>query len=123
MDILEKENNILKEKIQNLELNNKTSMNNYINQKNKEINDIKEKSLIESNNQLQFVEKSKNKIINELEYKITQLQKTIDNMTINNRQSEEKILKLEARIKELEGKYAITNTELNVYKTEIGNLR
>ena len=123
LDILEKENNILKEKIQNLEINNKTSMNNYINQKNKEINDIKEKSLIESNNKLQFVEKSKNKIINELEYKITQLQKTIDNMTINNRQSEEKILKLEARIKELEGKYAITNTELNVYKTEIGNLR
>ena len=122
-DNFQKDTSILKENFQKLEYEHKTSMDNLINEKNKEINTIKENNFKENKKQLELLENEKNKIINDLEIKISQLQNILDDATKNKTQLEEHKLKLEINQKDLEGKYAISNTELNVYKTEITNLR
>ena len=99
-ELMQKENGNLKENLQKIEYEHKTSLDNLINEKNKEINSIKENNFKETKKQLEAMESDKNK---------TQL--------------EEHKLKLEINQKDLEGKFAISNTELNVYKTEITNLR
>ena len=120
---LKKETTNLKENFQKLEYEKKTSMDNLLNEKNKEINLIKENNFKETKKQLESLEAEKNKSISELENKISQLQGILDDATKNKTQLEEHKLKLEINQKDLEGKFAISNTELNVYKTEITNLR
>ena len=122
-EIIQKENSNLKENLQKIEYEHKTSLDNLLNEKNKEINSIKENNFIENKKQLETMESDKNKIISDLENKISQLQGILDDATKNKTQLEEHKLKLEINQKDLEGKFAISNTELNVYKTEITNLR
>ena len=122
-EIIQKENSNLKENLQKIEYEHKTSLDNLLNEKNKEINSIKENNFLENKKQLETMESDKNKIISDLENKISQLQGILDDATKNKTQLEEHKLKLEINQKDLEGKFAISNTELNVYKTEITNLR
>ena len=122
-EILMKENGNLKGNLQKIEYEHKTSLDNLLNEKNKEINSIKENNFLENKKQLETMESDKNKIISDLENKISQLQGILDDATKNKTQLEEHKLKLEINQKDLEGKFAISNTELNVYKTEITNLR
>ena len=122
-EILQKENLNLKENLQKIEYEHKTSLDNLINEKNKEINLIKENNFKENKKQLELMESDKNKTISDLENRISQLQGILDDATKNKTQLEEHKLKLEINQKDLEGKFAISNTELNVYKTEITNLR
>ena len=122
-DIFQKESALLKEKYQKLEYENKSAMDNLLNEKNKEINLLKENNFKETKEKLESLESEKNKIISELENKISQLQGIIDDATKNKTKLEEHKLKLEINQKDLEGKFAISNTELNVYKSEITNLR
>ena len=122
-DLIMKENSNLKENLQKIEYKHKTSLDNLLNEKNKEINSIKESNFLENKKQLETMESDKNKIISDLENRISQLQGILDDATKNKTQLEEHKLKLEINQKDLEGKFAISNTELNVYKTEITNLR
>ena len=122
-EIIQKENLNLKENLQKIEYEHKTSLDNLLNEKNKEINSIKENNFKENKKQLELMETDKNKTISDLENKISQLQGILDDATKNKTQLEEHKLKLEINQKDLEGKFAISNTELNVYKTEITNLR
>ena len=122
-EIIQKENSNLKENLQKIEYENKTALDKILNEKNKEINSIKENNFLETKKQLETMESEKNKIISDLENKISQLQGILDDATKNKTQLEEHKLKLEINQKDLEGKFAISNTELNVYKTEITNLR
>ena len=122
-EIIQKENSNLKENLQKIEYENKTALDKILNEKNKEINSIKESNFLETKKQLETMESEKNKIISDLENKISQLQGILDDATKNKTQLEEHKLKLEINQKDLEGKFAISNTELNVYKTEITNLR
>ena len=122
-DLIMKENSNLKENLQKIEYEHKTSLDNLLNEKNKEINSIKESNFLENKKQLETMESDKNKIISDLENRISQLQGILDDATKNKTQLEEHKLKLEINQKDLEGKFAISNTELNVYKTEMTNLR
>ncbi len=122
-DTFQKESVALKENYQKSEFEHNTSMDNLLNEKNKEINLIKENNFKENKKQLEKLEEEKNKIINDLEKKISQLQGVLDDATKNKTQLEEHKLKLEINQKDLEGKFAISNTELNAYKSEITNLR
>ena len=122
-ELMQKENVNLKENLQKIEYEHKTSLDNLINEKNKEINSIKENNFKETKKQLEAMESDKNKTIADLENRISQLQGILDDATKNKTQLEEHKLKLEINQKDLEGKFAISNTELNVYKTEITNLR
>ena len=122
-DNFQKETAVLKENFQKLEYEHKTSMDNLLNEKNNEINSIKENNFKDNKKQLELLETQKNNKINELENKISQLQGILDDATKNKTQLEEHKLKLEINQKDLEGKFAISNTELNVYKSEITNLR
>ena len=122
-DNFQKESAALKEDFQKLEYEHKTSMDNLLNEKNKEINSIKENNFKENKKQLESLENEKNKTISDLENKISHLQGILDDATKNKTQLEEHKLKLEINQKDLEGKFAISNTELNVYKSEITNLR
>ena len=122
-DNFQKENAALKENFQKLEYEHKTSMDNLLNEKNKEINSIKESNFKENKKQLESLENEKNKTISDLENKISHLKGILDDATKNKTQLEEHKLKLEINQKDLEGKFAISNTELNVYKSEITNLR
>ena len=122
-EIIQKENLNLKENLQKIEYEHKTSLDNLLNEKNKEINSIKESNFKENKKQLELMETDKNKTISDLENKISQLQGILDDATKNKTQLEEHKLKLEINQKDLEGKFAISNTELNMYKTEITNLR
>jgi len=122
-ELIMKENSNLKENLQKIEYEHKTSLDNLLNEKNKEINSIKESNFLENKKQLETMESDKNKIISDLENRISQLQGILDDATKNKTQLEEHKLKLEINQKDLEGKFAISNTELNVYKTEITNLR
>ena len=122
-EIIQKENLNLKENLQKIEYEHKTSLDNLLNEKNKEINSIKENNFKENKKQLELMETDKNKTISDLENKISQLQGILDDATKNKTQLEEHKLKLEINQKDLEGKFAISNTELNMYKTEITNLR
>ena len=122
-EMIQKENLNLKENLQKIEYEHKTSLDNLLNEKNKEINLIKENNFKENKKQLELMESDKNKTISDLENRISQLQGILDDATKNKTQLEEHKLKLEINQKDLEGKFAISNTELNVYKTEITNLR
>ena len=122
-DICQKDNAFLKESLQKMEYENKTSMDNLRNEKDKEINTIKENNFKETKKQLESMETEKNKTINDLENKISQLQGILDDATKNKTQLEEHKLKLEINQKDLEGKFAISNSELNVYKSQITTLR
>ena len=122
-DNFQKEAAILKENYQKSEYEHKTVIDNLLNEKNNEINSIKENNFKENKKELENLEVQKNKKINELENKISQLQGILDDATKNKTQLEEHKLKLEINQKDLEGKFAISNTELNVYKSEITNLR
>ena len=122
-DNFQKDMLVLKENYQKMEFEHKTSIDNLLNEKNKEINLIKENNFKENKKQLESLENEKNKTINDLENKISQLQGILDDATKNKTQLEEHKLKLEINQKDLEGKFAISNTELNVYKSEITNLR
>ena len=122
-DNFQKEAAILKENYQKSEYEHKTAIDNLLNEKNNEINSIKENNFKENKKELETLEAQKNKKINELENKISQLQGILDDATKNKTQLEEHKLKLEINQKYLEGKFAISNTELNVYKSEITNLR
>ena len=119
----QKENNKLKENCQILELKLNTSMDKLANEKNKEINNIKENNLKEAKNKIDILENEKNKTINELKNKINELQNSLDDMTKNKNKLEEIKFKLEMDKKDIESKYIKSNTELNVYKSEITTLR
>ena len=84
---------------------------------------LKENNFIETKKQLESMESEKNKIISDLENKISQLQGTLNDTTKNKTQLEEHKLKLEINQKDLEGKFAISSKELSVYKSQITTLR
>ena len=113
----------LKNYYEKKELEYKNSMDNLLNEKNKEINLIKEKNLKETKLQLESFENEKKKIINDFEKKKFQLQNNLDDANNNKTQLEENKLKLEINQKDLERKFAESNTELNIYKKEINDLK
>lgn len=122
-DLLVKQNVNLKEEVQKGLLDKQTALDNVINEKNKEINQVKEKCFIEQKDKVDEMEKSKNKKISELENKILQLQEGFDNVMKEKQNLEDYKMKLEMSHKDLEGKHAISNTELTVYKEDIAGLR
>ena len=120
---LDKENINLKEKIQTDILDKQTAIDNVINEKNKEINILKEKSFQDTKAQIDNVEKAKNQKINELEKKIENLQNSYDLLNKDKIALDDYKMKLEMEHKDLESKHAISSTELNVYKGDIVHLR
>ena len=68
-DMFQKDYAILKENMLKMENQHKAYTDNLINEKNKEINSIKENNFIETKKQLELLEAEKNKIINDLEKK------------------------------------------------------
>jgi len=122
-DMFQKDYAILKENMLKMENQHKAYTDNLINEKNKEINSIKENNFKETKRQLESMESEKNKIISDLENKISQLQGTLNDTTKNKTQLEEHKLKLEINQKDLEGKFAISSKELSVYKSQITTLR
>ena len=118
-----KDNNILNERIQKLEIEKKTSIDNLFNEKNKEINLIKENAFKENKNQLENIESEKNKKISDLEKKIDEMQYKINELSQTKHDLEDNKLKSEINHKNLEGKFAIATTELNVYKNELTTLK
>ena len=118
-----KDNNILNERIQKLEIEKKTSIDNLFNEKNKEINLIKENAFKENKNQLENIESEKNKKISDLEKKIDEMQSKINELSQTKHDLEDNKLKSEINHKNLEGKFAIATTELNVYKNELTTLK
>ena len=58
-----------------------------------------------------------------MENKIKELQNNIENLSKTKIELEDYKMKLEINQKDLEGKHAISNTELNVYKNDIQKLR
>ena len=94
-----------------------------INEKNKEINLLKEKSFQYTKEQLAQVEKAKNQKISELEKKIENLQNSYDLLNKDKIALDDYKMKLEMEHKDLESKHAISSTELNVYKGDIVHLR
>ena len=122
-DMFQKDYAILKEYMLKMENQHKAYTDNLINEKNKEINSIKENNFKETKRQLESMESEKNKIISDLENKISQLQGTLNDTTKNKTQLEEHKLKLEINQKDLEGKFAISSKELSVYKSQITTLR
>ena len=118
-----KDNNILNERIQKLEIEKKTSIDNLFNEKNKEINLIKENAFKENKNQLENIESEKNKKISDLEKKIDEMQSKINELSQSKHDLEDNKLKSEINHKNLEGKFAIATTELNVYKNELTTLK
>ena len=117
------ENNKLKDSIQQTQLEQKTNYDNLLNEKNNEINTIKEQCFQESKSQLEKLEKEKNDKILDLENKILSLQQNLEELQKSKTELEDNKMKLELTQKDLEGKNAISNTELNVYKGDIDNLR
>ena len=120
---LDKENLNLKEKIQKDIVDKQTAIDNVINEKNKEINLLKEKSFQYTKEQLAQVEKAKNQKISELEKKIENLQNSYDLLNKDKIALDDYKMKLEMEHKDLESKHAISSTELNVYKGDIVHLR
>ena len=120
---LNKENLDLKEKMQKNIQEQKNSEDNLINEKNNEINKVKENLFQESKNQIEQLEKEKNSKINDLENKILSLQSSIEELTKEKQELKDNKIKLELNHKDLEGKNAISNTEINVYKEDILKLR
>ena len=123
VDDLNKENADLKELIQKNIQEQKNLEDNLLNEKNNEINQIKENLFQESKNKIEEMEKEKNLKINDLENKISSLQKSIEEITKEKQELEDNKMKLELNYKDLEGKNAISNTEINVYKEDILKLR
>ena len=122
-DMFQKDYANLKENMLKMENQHKAYTDNLINEKNKEINAIKENNFKETKKQLESMESEKNKVISDLENKIAQLQGTLNDTTKNKTQLEEHKLKLEINQKDLEGKFAISSKELSVYKSQITTLR
>ena len=120
---IDKENSHLKEQIQKDILDKQTAIDNVINEKNKEINSIKEKSFQDTKMQIEQVEKAKNIKITELEDKIEKLQSSYDQLNKDKAALDDYKMKLEMKHKDLESKHAISSTELNVYKGDIVHLR
>ena len=120
---LDKENLNLKEQIQKDILDKQTAIDNVINEKNKEINSIKEKCFQDTKMQIEQMEKAKNIKISELEEKIEKLQISYDNLNKDKSALDDYKMKLEMEHKDLESKHAISSTELNVYKGDIVHLR
>ena len=123
VDDLNKENADLKELILKNMQEQKNLEDNLLNEKNNEINQIKENLFQESKNKIEEMEKEKNLKINDLENKISSLQKSIEEITKEKQELEDNKMKLELNYKDLEGKNAISNTEINVYKEDILKLR
>ena len=105
------ENENLKEKYQKLEIEYKTVVDNILNEKKKEIDEIKDNYDLEMKKQLDLLEMKKNDEIINLEKKISQLEKNLKDITKNNNQ-------LETTKKELEEKYSKSFSELSAYKSE-----
>ena len=118
-----KEMNEIKEELNQNKTENKNNLDNLLNEKNKEINLIKEQCFAEQKKSLENLENEKNKKISELENKIKELQNNIENLSKTKIELEDYKMKLEINQKDLEGKHAISNTELNVYKNDIQKLR
>ena len=118
-----KEMNEIKEELNQSKIENKNNLDNLLNEKNKEINLIKEECFAEQKKLLENLENEKNKKISELENKIKELQNNIEILSKTKNELEDYKMKLEINQKDLEGKHAISNTELNVYKNDIQKLR
>ena len=112
-DILNKKNIILNENIKKIEYNNKEYINNLISEKNNEINLLKENYIKDSKNQIELYKNEKQNILSNYEEKILELKNQLDNLKLNNRKLEEKIVKYEVDQKNFEEKYDYSNTELN----------
>lgn len=122
-DNIYKENDDLKAELKQEKLNQENKINNIINEKTKEMNNLKEENIKETKEKMNKLEKDKNTEITELNKKYAELQKQYEKSNNKLKELEEYKLKLEMTHKDLEGKHAISNTELNVYKEDISNLR
>ena len=120
---LSKENALLNEKIKKLNFEKETALENLMNDKNKEINELKENNFKESKSSLEKLEFDKNQKISDLESKVAELQSNLDALSKAKSELEDAKLKIEISQKDLEGKHAISSSELNVYKEDIVNLR
>lgn len=115
---LSKENMIITEKIKDMEMNNKNKIDSLCNEKNKEINDIKESYINERENQMKLYEKENQDIKNKYENNIYILNNKINNLTENKRDLENKISELEINLKNYEGKFEKSNSNLNEKEKE-----
>lgn len=121
--ISQKENCQFKEMIQIEKTQSQSAFDNLMNEKNKELNQFKEKCFIDNKSKLDELEQIKNTKIEELDQKIIEIQNKYEEILNEKKQVEEYKLKLELNHKNLEGSHAITSTELNVYKEDITHLR
>lgn len=115
---LSKENMIITEKIKDMEINNKNQIDNLCNEKNKEINDIKESYINEHEKQMKLYEKENQDIKDKYENNIYILNNKINNLTENKRDLENKISDLEINLKNYEGKFEKSNSNLNEKEKE-----
>jgi chromosome segregation ATPase len=111
----QKENENYREKYQKLKIEHKNIIDNMLNEKKKEINEIRENYDLETKKQFELLEIEKNNTIKKLENKLSQLEKNLKDIMKSNSQ-------LETTKKDLEDKISSSNSELNVYKSEINNL-
>ena len=122
-DMLCKENSELKEQIQKEIMSKQNALNNLTNDKDKEINLIKEQCFIDSKNQLENLERTKNKMYNELEKKFSSLQSAHNDLTSQKKALDEYKTRLEITNADIESKLKIANTELTSYKENVNQLR
>ena len=115
---LSKENMIINEKVKDMEMNNKNEIDNLCNQKNKQINDIKESYINERESQMKLYEKENKDIKDKYENNIYILNNKINNLTENKRDLENKISELEINLKNYEGKFEKSNSYLNEKEKE-----
>ena len=115
--------NILKNKYEKLEREQKTLINNLLNAKNKEINGIKENIIKETTTKLESLENEKNNIIHDLEKKISELQSSIDELTNNKSNLEKGKLELENSQQNLKQENISLKLEVNKFKSEISDLQ
>ena len=118
-----KENKELYENIQKIDYDSKNNLGNLINEKNNNINAMKENYIKELEKQTTLFENEKKNIINKYECKISEMQNKIDSLSKTNQELEKKILEFEINQKNCEGKYDITNMELKEKIKENGIIK
>ena len=123
LEICQKEKKDLSEDIKKNELNHKIIVDSLKDENNKIINEIKENNLKENISKIETLNNESKYKINDLENKIIELQNSLEEMTKKKAELEEKKMKLEYDYKDLDSKLIKSNTEVNIYKTEISNLK
>lgn len=112
-EYLSKENILINETNKKNEYDSKNTINILINEKNNEIISNKDEHIKELKKQKELYENEKQNYISKYEKKISDMQIKIDILTKNKYELEDQLLKYEIQNKNYEGKYEISNNELN----------